>query len=175
MKGYLNRYCILLAVGLFCAALIAALTFAIPKTAKTPCDYSLSGTDGESVASISITDLQELNTLTCVNYTPDEFLIPGSQKQGTPVDLTQNNQFARRGTFVFIIRNLDPMSPDFLTQSQALSPYLQGDGYWHFTLYIPRIWSACNVYIRSSLVQRTGEISDYNFINYTEYADERSP
>ena len=171
-EPYFKRYSILLAVILFCAALIAALTFAIPKTAKAPCDYSLSGTDGESVASISITDLQQLNALTCVNYTPDEFLIPGSQKQGTPVDLTQNNKFAKRGTFVFIIRNIDPMSPDFLAQSEELTPYLQGDGYWHFTLYIPHVWSACNVYIRSALVERTGEISDYNFINYTEYVYE---
>ena len=45
-EPYFKRYSILLAVILFCAALIAALTFAIPKTAKAPCDYSLSGTDG---------------------------------------------------------------------------------------------------------------------------------
>lgn len=172
MKGYLKRYCILLAVSLFCAALIATLTFVIPHTAKAQSYYDLNGTDGGSVASISITDLQELNALTCVNYSPDEFLIPGSQMQGMPVDLTQKNNFAQRGTFVFIIRNVDPMSPDFLAQSKELTPYLQGDGYWHFTLYIPRVWSACNVYIRSSLVQRTGEISDYNFINYTEYVYE---
>lgn len=91
MKGkYLKRYSILLAVSMFCAVLIAVLTLAIPKTTKAKPYYDLNGTDGEPVASISITDLQELNTLTCVNYTPDEFLIPGSQKQGTPVDLTQN-------------------------------------------------------------------------------------
>ena len=172
MKGCLKRYCILFAVSLFCAALIATLTFAIPHTAKAPSYYDLNGTDGGSVASISITDLQELNALTCVNYSPDEFLIPGSQKQGMPVDLTQKNNFAQRGTFVFIIRNVDPTSPDFLAQSKELTPYLQGDGYWHFTLYIPRVWSACNVYVRSSLVQRTGEISDYNFTNYTEYVYE---
>lgn len=173
MKGqYLKRYSILLAVILFCATLIAVLTFAIPHTAEAQSCYDLNGTDGGSVASISITDLQELNALTCVNYTPDEFLIPGSQRQGTPVDLTQNNQFAQRGTFVFIIRNIDPMSSDFIAQSEELTPYLQGDGYWHFTLYIPHVWSACNVYVRSALVQRTGEISDYNFINYTEYVYE---
>lgn len=172
MKGYLKRYFILFAVSLFCAALIATLTFAIPHTAKAPSYYDLNGTDGETVASISITDLQNLNALTCVNYSPDEFLIPSSQKQGIPVELTQKNKFAQRGTFVFIIRNVDPTSPDFLAQSKELTPYLQGDGFWHFTLYIPRVWSACNVYVRSSLVQRTGEISDYNFINYTEYVYE---
>ena len=91
MKGqYLKRYGILLAVSLFCAILIAVLTSAIPKTAKAKPYYDLNGTDGGSVASISIADLQELNALLCVNYTPDEFLIPGSQRQGTPVDLTQN-------------------------------------------------------------------------------------
>ena len=96
MKGqYLKRYSILLAVILFCAALIAALTFTIPHTAEAQSYYDLNDTDGGTAASISIADLQELNALTCVNYTPDEFLIPGSQKQGTPVDLTQNNKFAQ--------------------------------------------------------------------------------
>lgn len=163
------HYCILTATLLCYALLVTILLFCIPPVHKAPADTDLLGTDNSNVASVSIADLTDFNTLTAVNYTPDRFLQPGSEIQGTPVSLTQNNRFASKGTFVFVIRNLDPASPDFSEQSQALAPYLQGDGYWHFTLYIPRVWSACNVYVKSILVKRTGDISDYDFIRYTEY------
>lgn len=164
------RYGILGATFLCCTMLVMILLFGIPSLHRAPSDTELVGTDGNNVASVSILDLTELNVLTSVNYTPDEFLQPNQEIQGTPVDLTQKHRFALKGTFVFVIRNLDPFSPDFLDASQSLSPYLQGDGYWHFTLYIPRVWSACNVYVKSVLAYRSGEISDYNFIEYTEYS-----
>ncbi len=106
-----------------------------------PCDTTLTGTDGNPVASVSVADLEDLNYLTYANYTPDEYLNPNVEIQGTPVDLRENNEFAKKGTFIFVIRNLDPAAQDFSEQAAALAPYLQGDYYWHFTLYIPQIWS----------------------------------
>ena len=166
------RYGILGATFLFCTVMVMILLFGIPSLHRSPSDTELIGTDGNNVASVSILDLTDLSVLTSVNYTPDKFLQPNQQIQGTPIDLTQKHQFALKGTFVFIIRNLDPFSPDFTAEAQSLNPYLQGDGSWHFTLYIPRIWSACNVYVKSVLTQRIGEISDYKFIEYTEYSFE---
>lgn len=170
MRRICRRYLFLGTLFLLCTLLVVSLLLGTPRTAVAPSDRSLTGTDGEAVASVPITGLKDLNVLSEVNYTPDEFLQPNSQIQGTPVDLTRKNNFARRGTFVFVIRNIDPASPDFLQQSEALAPYLQGDGSWHFSLYIPLVWSACNIYVRSTLALRVGEIAGYDFIQYTDYS-----
>lgn len=166
---YLFRYAVLGAVFLLAAALILSLTLCGTNSKIAPSDTELAGTDGKQLSSVSIIDLAQLNTLPSVNYTPDEFLIPNSQIQGTPIDLTAKQHFAHRGTFVYVIRNLDPFSPDFQEQLEQLKPYLQGDGYWHFTLYIPRIWSACNVYVEYSLTQRVEDIGEYDFVHYGDY------
>ena len=166
------RYGIVGAILLFATAFILCLHFFFVPPVSAAGDTSLEGTDGNAIASVSITDLAELNSLPFVNYTPDEYLNPNFEIQGTPVDLREENEFAQRGTFIFVIRNVDPMAENFMELSEALDPYLQGDYYWHFTLYIPKIWSACNVYVKYVLTDRIGALSDYNFIEYSDYADQ---
>lgn len=170
MKNIIVRYAVLAGVFLFCVALTLILLFNSAAVPVSPCDQNLRGSDGKEIASVSIADLHKLGTFTMVNYTPDEFLLPVSDIRGTPVDLTKENSFAQRGTFIFVVRNIDPTSDEFLQQSEALAPYLQGDGYWHFTLYLPQIWSACNIYVKSVLTHRVGEIENYDFIKYSEYS-----
>lgn len=170
MKNIIVRYAVLAGVFLVCVALTLILLFNSAAVPASPCDQNLRGSDGKEIASVSIADLHKLGTFTMVNYTPDEFLLPVSDIRGTPVDLTKENSFAQRGTFIFVVRNIDPMSDDFFAQSEALAPYLQGDGYWHFTLYLPQVWSACNIYIKSVLTHRVGEIENYDFIKYSEYS-----
>ncbi len=165
------RYCIAVAIFLSMTALIMFLNFFIPTPTHAVGDTSLRGTDNQPIASVSITDLKDLNSLPYVNYTPDKYLNPNFEIQGTPIDLREKNQFAQKGTFVFVIRNIDPTAEDFLEKSQSLNPYLQGDYSWHFTLYIPKIWSACNIYTKYVLTERVGSLSDYNFIEYSDYAD----
>ena len=170
MKNIIVRYAVLAGVFLVCVALTLILLFNSAAVPASPCDQNLRGSDGKEIASVSIADLHKLGTFTMVNYTPDEFLLPVSDVRGTPVDLTKENSFAQRGTFIFVVRNIDPMSDDFFAQSEALAPYLQGDGYWHFTLYLPQVWSACNIYVKSVLTHRVGEIENYDFIKYSEYS-----
>ncbi len=170
MKNIIVRYAVLAGVFLVCVALTLILLFNSAAVPASPCDQNLRGSDGKEIASVSIADLHKLGTFTMVNYTPDEFLLPVSDIRGTPVDLTKENSFAQRGTFIFVVRNIDPMSDDFFAQSEALAPYLQGDGYWHFTLYLPQVWSACNIYVKSVLTHRVGEIENYDFIKYSEYS-----
>lgn len=61
------------------------------------------------------------------------------------------------------------MDENFTEKADELEPFLQGDNNWHFTLYLPSVWSASTVYVNTVLFDRTGEISDYNFIEYSEY------
>lgn len=169
-NSVLKRYSIIGSVILAASILCLCLIYCTPTIPDAPCDTSLSGTDGNPVASVSITDLEGLNYLTYVNYTPDEYLNPNFEIQGIPIDLREKNEYAQKGTFVFVIRNLDPTAEDFSDQAAALAPYLQGDYSWHFTLYIPKIWSACNVYVKYVLTDRIGTLSDYDFIKYSDYA-----
>ena len=165
-------YLIPVSVFIVCVLIVILLTFCSKRFNNAPFDTSLSGTEGTPISSVSITDLQKMNVVNSVNYTPNKFLIPNSEISGTPVNLSENNKFAQKGTFIFVFKNLDPFSENFIEQSNKLSPYLEGDGYWHFNLYIPIVWSACNVYVDYVLVGRSGEISNYNYINYSNYVHE---
>lgn len=134
----------------------------------------LQDVDGTPIAAVSILDLKDSNIVTKANYAPDEFLrtSPGSSQGqvpfGTPIDLADTD-LASKGTLRFAFLNLDPWSSDFASQSEELAPYLGADNYWHFSFYLPPIFSASTVYVRSKLVAAAGLISDYNFINYSEY------
>ena len=168
-KSILFRYALLAALSAASCLLILLLFFLPPKTNQVPFDLSLRGTENTPVASVSIKDLASLNYLPYVNYTPDVFLTPKSEVSGTPVNLSQKHSFAQKGTFLFVIRNLDPTDENFSQQAEALAPVLQGDSSWHFTLHIPKIWSACNVYVNYILTDRIGALSDYDFVEYSDY------
>lgn len=163
----LKRFIVLSAVTAAAVIVICCIIGLVPPSPVAPVSH-LTGTDGNPVASVSIADLDRLSTVTHANYTPDEFLIPKAEISGTPVDLRENNRFAERGTLIFVIRNLNPTEDDFLEQSESLQPYLHGDYCWHFTLYIPAVWSACNVYVNYMLTDSVGSISDYDFIRYSD-------
>lgn len=122
---------------------------------------------GKDFTAISISDLKDLNQITKVNYVPDEFIVPPSiPKETQIVDLTRPFEFSKRGTLYFVILNLDPSREDWLEASEALFQHKIGD-YWQFTFSLPQIFSASNVYLKSQLYARKGEIRDYDFINYT--------
>ncbi len=171
--------CVLVAV-----LLIIILHFAAPEIAVVP---ETSGTledridnekgfavVGEDVTAVRISDLGDINKITKVNYVADKFVYPGSITDDVRVvDLTKPFEFAEKGTLMFIIMNLDPESPDFFKQSKALYKYKIGE-YWHFEFSLPNIFCASNVYYRSNLIARHGEIADYSFIDYTTSYDKKT-
>lgn len=121
----------------------------------------------EKIAAVRISDLAELGIITRINYTPDVFVEPGTLDPSSRiVDLTDKTfGFAGRGTIQIIILNLNPDAEDFNLQSEALAPQKIGD-YWHYTLAIPQIFSACNIYQKLQCVSCLGEISEYNYSDY---------
>lgn len=134
----------------------------------------LTDAKGRPVAAVSILDLAESNVITSVNYAPREFLklspamSGGAIPFGAPVDIS-STEFAEEGTLRFVVLNIDPWAEDFSAQQKALAPYLGADNNWHFSLYLPPIFSSCVVYTRASLAATAGLISDYSFIEYSEY------
>ena len=166
----LLRFGVLILVIVLCTAMILGLYFGADSVNDAKVSSSLKGRDGSEIYSTSIYDVCSLSAMPYANYTADEFLIPKSEISGTPVNLREQNDFASKGTFVFVIRNLDPFDPDFSTKASVLNDkFLQGDGSWHLTFFIPQVWSSCNVYVNYVLESRVGDISDYQFSNYTDY------
>ena len=149
-------------------SLLVSVLFGASQPADLP-EARTEGTNGQALAVCSIEDLPGLSTVRYVNYTPDEFLQPHSLAGGEVLDLTTSPVLSGRGTLQFVFLNLDPFDERFNEKSEALSPYLGGDSYWHFTLCLPPFSGAVNVYIRASYETSSGEIAGYDFVNYSEY------
>lgn len=153
---------------LFSIVLSLILLLAVKRAPDVAQETILEGKDGNPVTTVCISDLKEINTLPAANYTPNDYLIPDVEIQGEKFSFA-SDRAENRGTYTFIFLNLDPMDENFTEKADELEPFLQGDNNWHFTLYLPSVWSASTVYVNTVLFERTGEISDYNFIEYSEY------
>lgn len=170
MKKYKTiNFILFIFTALFAATviLVTSLSFKNPPAAKET-DGAI-GSDGNPVSMICVSDLTKLCTLTKVNYTPDQFLKPQHDFLGKIVESRSQETFAQRGTYMFLFSNLNPYDQNFYEKSEELAPYLKGDNHWHFTLYLPPCFSSCNVYVMSVLNAHSGEISDYNSIDYSDY------
>lgn len=122
---------------------------------------------GKDITAVSIDDLTKLNKISKVNYVPNRFVAPRSLDHSVQiVDLTKPFKFAKKGTLIFIVKHLDPMDKDFIKKSKELADY-KIDEYWHFTLSLPKIFNATNVYYQHELIARNGEIENYNFTDFT--------
>ncbi len=118
-----------------------------------------------------IEDLTELGKLTSVNYVPNRFEHPGHLSDGMiKVDLTKPFDFAEQGTLFFVIMSIDPEDTQFNEKAEKLAPYKIGN-YWNFTVSLPKIFGAANVYCNSNLIARNGEIKDYNFSEFNDNYD----
>lgn len=126
---------------------------------------------GKDFTAVRISDLGRLGKITKVNYVADQFVNTNTLSPDIQiVDLTKPFDFAEKGTLIFVIMNLDPFAEDFNEQSERLAEYKIGED-WRFTLSLPKIFCASNVYNKTTLVTRNGNIENYDFINFTTSYD----
>ena len=154
--------------ALLCIAIALFVHFYAESTPPAAEYTEIQGTNG-TVAAYSIEDLANLRTLTVANYTSGKYLVPREEVSGKITDLGKVSEFEGSGTLQFVFLNLDPNDKDFAEKHEALSPFLRGDGYWHFTLYLPAITGATIVYLNSEFINNSGQLSDYDFSQYSEY------
>lgn len=129
---------------------------------------------GEDITAVRISDLGKLGKITKVNYVADRFVSANRLDDDIQiVDLTKPFDFAEKGTLIFVIMNLDAWSENFSEQAEALNEYKIGD-YWHFSLSLPKIFCAVNVYLKTDLVAQHGSIENYDFINFTTSYDKKT-
>ncbi len=149
--------------------LVVALLFGAPQP-HAPVYETLTDENGSPIYGVTVDQLTQCNYLRFAYYTPDEFVKPSCfAVQGTRVDLSTQKNVAGRGTYQFVLYNLNPEDSDKWKDGSAkLDPYLQGDKAWHFSVYLPPIFSACNVYADSTLEASMGAIENYHYIDYSE-------
>ncbi|MDE5715838.1 MAG: HAMP domain-containing histidine kinase [Anaeroplasmataceae bacterium] len=124
--------------------------------------------NGESFIGTCILDLKEAQILSYANYTADEFVQP-TEISGVPIKLDKTTNLATRGTLQFVLYNIDPFDENFFKNKEALTPFLEGDNNWHFSLYLPAYFSSSNIYVQSVLKHKIGEIENYDYIQFSEY------
>lgn len=192
ISRYLKKIITVISCAVFSALFIITLFFFAPKIAAVPqttgdvtyvrgwlADGTYSGDKitakiGTHLTAVRISDLTDLGRLTKINYVPDRFISPANLSEEIQiVDLTKPFKFAEKGTLILAVMNLDPYAEDFYEQSQKLSPHKLGD-YWHFTLSLPAVFSAANVYQKVNLVARYGEIENYDFTDFNTNYDKKT-
>lgn len=153
-----------------CLILSSLLVFVLTNfTPKIPfAEETLMEVDGKEISVTSIKDIQEQTLIQYAYYTPDEFISPGTKPSGTKIDLTKENNLAKKGTFQFVFLNLNPHDEHFVENAEALAPFLKSYTNWHFTFYLPAIFSSSVVYLNSTLAASTGSIANYDFLQYGE-------
>lgn len=166
------RSCIIIWAAMLLAALFCLIMTLVGrnpvKAAKTE---AVTDERGREFYAVCISDLDDINTLPYVNYVPDEFVSPGDyENMGEVVPVNGKTPLAQRGTLKFVVLNLNPEDENFIEKAEALASRLEGDNYWHFTLYLPQVFSACNVYVNGILESRTGQIENYDFIEHCDYS-----
>ena len=157
------------AVIAFCAVLasIIILPYFLHNDQSEVQETIITDEYGNKISAVCIEDIGNSNIIRYANYIPNEFVSPGHVFSGEIVDLENQNNIASKGSYVFTFLNLNPEDDSFFQKADTLSPFLQGDNNWHFALYLPMCYSSCNIYIRSVLVSRIGDIEDYSFIDYS--------
>ncbi|MDE6372901.1 MAG: hypothetical protein K2L72_00200, partial [Clostridia bacterium] len=183
MNNQLKKIISVISCAVLSALFILLMFFCSPKIAAVPettgeiiaTVYPESGGSeertfnvGTHLTAVRINDLGHLGRITKVNYVPDKFVTPNKLDGDIQiVDLTKSFNFAEKGTLIFVIMNLDPWAENYTDQLKALSEYKLGDS-WQFTLSLPKIFCASNVYQKNNLFARHGEIENYDFIDYTD-------
>lgn len=177
---YIKKIISVLSCALLAALFITTLFFSAPKTAAVPeTTGSLTYNDkvleiGKDLTAVRISDLNKLNKITKVNYVADKFVKQRTLDEDIQiVDLTKPFEFAEKGTLIFVVMNLDPAAEDFKEQQNKLAAYKIGD-YWQFTLSLPKIFCASNIYLQYDLFARHGEIENYDFIEFTTSYDKKT-
>ncbi len=180
ISRYLKKIISVLSCAILAATFIITLFFSAPKITAVPettgeLYYNENAFEiGKDIAAVRISDLDKLNKITKLNYVADKFVKPRALDEDMQiVDLTKPFQFAKKGTLIFVILNLNPNDDNFKELQNNLSAHKIGD-YWQFTLSLPKIFCASNVYQRTSLIARHGEIENYDFIEFNTSYDKKT-
>ena len=162
MKKNIRNCICLLGVFIGCALLIACFYIVNQKSlADTP--VRVKEVEGNSVNVLSILDVSGVMKMTAVNYLPNEF----AQLNEVVSNTGNEKALATRGTYRFYV---DTVRVEEQDQVERLEHLLAPDGYWHLTLYIPPVFSACSIYVHYQNEAYIGAIDRYNVGYYISYS-----
>lgn len=162
MKKNIRNLVFLAILSVFCLGFSLGLSILLSSAIKeTPVRQK--NIQNTVVNAVSILDVKGVMSMTAVNYLPYEFarmdeVFEGKKSMGKP---------AKRGTYRFYIDTLTFEEQDM---AYSLNHLLSPDGYWHLTMYIPPVYSACSVFVQSQNKEYVGGIEDYNLAYYITYS-----
>lgn len=154
------------------AVLILSVAFLadMPKTAPLSESYT-EYNGGKPAAAVRLGDFEGLSAVAYANYTEGEYVVPhfASLPQGELVELTSHAPAPGKGTYQFVLANIDADSGTaFADFTAAKEKYAGYDGNLHVTVYIPTVFAASAIYLDEELVAKAGALSDYTFVTYNE-------
>lgn len=162
MKKNVRSLFVFIGLFLFCLAFSLTMHFAGRNAIKdTPIrkkDFA-----GVSANVVSVLDVNGFMKMTAINYLPNEF----AELDEIVSDANEGDSPARRGTYRFYI---DTLTSEEWAESESLDHLLKADGYWHLTMYLPPVFSACSVYVQYQNKDYIGSIDRYNVSYYTMYS-----
>ncbi len=166
MKKNVRNLCILIGLFLVCLAFSLVLNLARQGAVEqTP--VRKKEIAGVSVNAVSVLDVEGVMQMTAFNYLAEEFA-----ELGEPVpDTDDGSSPARRGTYRFYIDTLT-FEEWAAGENKTLDRFLQPDGSWHLTMYIPPVFSACSVFVQYQNQEQVGSIGRYNIAYYVNYSSE---
>ncbi len=118
--------------------------------------------DTEMIA-LSIKDIKGCKKIESFNIAKDELL--SNMKPTDAVYTHDISDLGNRGTIQILIENIDPMSEDFDGEA-AVVEHLKVESNYKFSIYIPQILSANVTYANALFLASTGEIEEYNFMDF---------
>lgn len=115
---------------------------------------------------IKVNDLFKPKRISSYNYQPNEYLsvhVPRISNEHN------NEPFASKGTLIYVITNIDGITPGQSSWEEGLkpyTPYIDVDDRIHLTMYLPPMLSACNVFVRLKTVETLGTLTGFETADY---------
>ncbi len=118
---------------------------------------------GTEMLALSIKDVSGSKKVTSFNIVKGEFV---SNTQPKDVVYSHDiNDLGNRGTIQIFIDNLNPELENFSSEA-ALLEHLKVESSYKFSVHIPQIFAASVVYANAQFLSATGEIENYDFVEF---------
>lgn len=119
-----------------------------------------------TATTVKVTDLFEVKRLTAYNYYPNEY----AEISSNAISNEHNGEaLASKGTFRYVITNIEGINPANGTWEEDLAPYAEyigDDERLHLTMYLPPMLSACNVFVRVQHEASMGTLTGFDSVKY---------
>lgn len=169
----MKNYKILISLILiFLTSFSILLTTSIIDKKMTPYNLPSSILEGtnDPINIYKLEDFSTINKITHINHS-SEFIRPNAitkEKVTKPISLENFSSLSKKGTLQIIFCTLDPLDENYQEKYNKLEEnFSVSNTEWLFSIYIPPILSASEIYIKTTHQASNGQIAEYDYIKYS--------